>query len=157
MEKYQLGLTAIMLSHYEQCDDGNTNNNDGCSDQCKIEQGWNCGNRVLGQLSVCGEACGNGIRTSKEMCDDGNTKNGDGCDSNCKIEIGYTCNPNNLNEKSVCNYKCGDGVIAARDVILLSSLSENCDDGNVIDGDGCSSTCNVEVGWSCGVRIPSWF
>lgn len=24
-----------------------------------------------------------------------------------------------------------------------------CDDGNLIDGDGCSSTCTVESGWYC--------
>ena len=24
-----------------------------------------------------------------------------------------------------------------------------CDDGNLINGDGCSSTCQIEVGWSC--------
>jgi cysteine-rich repeat protein len=26
---------------------------------------------------------------------------------------------------------------------------EACDDGNKVDGDGCSSECMVEVGWSC--------
>lgn len=26
----------------EECDDGNTRNNDGCSAQCKIERGWQC-------------------------------------------------------------------------------------------------------------------
>ena len=27
---------------------------------------------------------------------------------------------------------------------------EQCDDGNTLDGDGCSSTCQVEVGNACG-------
>lgn len=35
---------------------------------------------------------------------------------------------------------CGDGVVDA---------GEQCDDGNQISGDGCSSTCTVEVGWYC--------
>jgi cysteine-rich repeat protein len=35
---------------------------------------------------------------------------------------------------------CGDGVIAA---------VEDCDDMNVANGDGCSSSCVVESGWSC--------
>ncbi len=26
---------------------------------------------------------------------------------------------------------------------------EGCDDGNIADGDGCDSTCNVEAGWNC--------
>lgn len=36
--------------------------------------------------------------------------------------------------------KCGDG--------SLFFVSEECDDGNNIDGDGCSD-CKVEVGWIC--------
>lgn len=31
---------------------------------------------------------------------------------------------------------------------------EGCDDGNNVDGDGCSSTCTVESGYSCGLAIP---
>ncbi|MBK8156755.1 MAG: DUF4215 domain-containing protein [Streptococcus sp.] len=27
--------------------------------------------------------------------------------------------------------------------------SEACDDGNLIDGDGCSGLCTIEAGWSC--------
>jgi cysteine-rich repeat protein len=40
---------------------------------------------------------------------------------------------------------CGDGIITA---------SEQCDDGNVAGGDGCSASCLVEPGWSC-VGQPS--
>ena len=32
---------------------------------------------------------------------------------------------------------CGNGVVEA---------NEECDDGNTVDGDGCSSTCNIEEG-----------
>jgi cysteine-rich repeat protein len=35
---------------------------------------------------------------------------------------------------------CGDGVIAP---------GERCDDGNEESGDGCSSTCSIESGWTC--------
>lgn len=35
---------------------------------------------------------------------------------------------------------CGDGVIHG---------TEQCDDGNLIDGDGCSSACEVETQWKC--------
>lgn len=40
---------------------------------------------------------------------------------------------------------------------IIETPSENpeeCDDGNSINGDGCSSTCNVETGWAC-VGEPS--
>lgn len=40
----------------------------------------------------------------------------------------------------VCNGVCGDGFILA---------SEACDDGNVFNVDGCSSTCTIEAGWTC--------
>ena len=39
-----------------------------------------------------------------------------------------------------CLNACGDG---------LKSDSEECDDGNLRDGDGCSSSCKVENGFSC--------
>ncbi len=35
---------------------------------------------------------------------------------------------------------CGDGLVEP---------GETCDDGNLLDGDGCSPTCEVEAGWSC--------
>jgi fibro-slime domain-containing protein len=37
---------------------------------------------------------------------------------------------------------CGDGVIEA---------GEECDDGNAASGDGCSSTCQIETGYTCPV------
>ncbi|MEK6818483.1 MAG: hypothetical protein AABY10_00960, partial [Nanoarchaeota archaeon] len=37
----------------EKCDDGNTNNGDGCDSQCKLEQGYKC----WGQLSKCFNNC----------------------------------------------------------------------------------------------------
>lgn len=39
----------------EQCDDGNTNNGDGCSNTCQVEYDWSC----AGQPSVCTNLCGN--------------------------------------------------------------------------------------------------
>jgi len=35
---------------------------------------------------------------------------------------------------------CGDGVKVA---------TEACDDGNLVDNDGCSKTCTIESGWTC--------
>jgi len=36
----------------EQCDDGNPNSGDGCSDTCQIESGWECTGVPL-SISVC--------------------------------------------------------------------------------------------------------
>jgi cysteine-rich repeat protein len=35
---------------------------------------------------------------------------------------------------------CGNGVVEG---------AEECDDGDTVDGDGCSSSCKIERGWSC--------
>lgn len=39
-----------------------------------------------------------------------------------------------------CVALCGDGIIDS---------GEECDDGNTVDGDGCSSTCTIETSWEC--------
>jgi len=41
----------------------------------------------------------------------------------------------------ICTEICGDGI--------RFSPSPWCDDGNVLDGDGCSATCQVENGFAC--------
>lgn len=56
----------------EECDDGNSRDNDGCSNQC-----------LLQTLKVCGDGSVNQL---SEECDDGNLRNGDNCSSTCKIE-----------------------------------------------------------------------
>ena len=43
-----------------------------------------------------------------------------------------------------CPSECGDGKFV--------SSTEECDDGNDDDGDGCSSTCTIEPGWSCSTQ-----
>ncbi len=40
---------------------------------------------------------------------------------------------------------CGDGCVGA---------NEECEDGNVDDGDGCARDCTYEAGWSCDGAIP---
>lgn len=53
----------------EECDDGNNDDNDGCSHDCKIEP-----------------VCGNGNKEEGEECDDGNNDVDDGCSSDCTLE-----------------------------------------------------------------------
>jgi MYXO-CTERM domain-containing protein len=63
----------------EQCDDGNTDDGDGCSAACQNEQPP--------------EGCGDGTVGGAEECDDGNTSNGDGCSAVCTVEDGGPNNP----------------------------------------------------------------
>jgi cysteine-rich repeat protein len=41
---------------------------------------------------------------------------------------------------------CGNGIKA---------VTEACDDGNTVSGNGCSSTCAVEPGWTCNTETPN--
>ncbi len=55
------------IDEFEECDDGNLDDGDGCSSSCLFE-------------------CGNGAVDGSEECDDGNLDDGDGCSSTCLIE-----------------------------------------------------------------------
>jgi fibro-slime domain-containing protein len=121
----------------EQCD-GGADGVIGCSDRCKVEIGYIC-NVVDGVTSCTTTTCGDGIVEGAETCDDGDlvatpprtVTPFDGCDTRCQAE------PNCVS--GGCTSTCGDGIV----------LNEACDDGNKTDGDGCSSTCTVEDGYTC--------
>ena len=58
----------------------------------------------------------------------------------CEDIKGYYTTENNLTKSKECKEICGDGL----------NLGEyQCDDGNQIDGDGCSSKCTYEEGFKC--------
>jgi cysteine-rich repeat protein len=129
----------------EQCDDGNTAANDGCSPTCQTETPAVCGDGTVSGTEQCDDGnttagdgcdatchdeadpvCGDGTIGGDEECDDGNTADGDGCDATCHDEA---------------EPACGDGVL---------QRGEACDDGNTADGDGCSATCQTETPAVCG-------
>ena len=122
-----------------ECDDGNTDDDDGCSKYCHWEAGFACVQGTPTTRTTCAEICGDGRRI-KDPCDDGNTVNGDGCDSACQIETGWTCHHGSRNDQDTCTEICGDG---------LNIGNYECDDGNDNNGDGCDAVCRVERGYSC--------
>ena len=104
----------------EECDDGNTSNEDACTNAC--------GNAVCGDtytwtgheecddgnasnedacLTDCTlPTCGDGhVWTGQELCDDGGTAPGDGCSATCQEEAGWDCTD------STCVEVCGDLVV----------------------------------------------
>ena len=106
-----------------------------------MEVGWTCSTAAC-ETSQCVSTCGDGVRVDGEECDDGNVHELDGCSAQCTVECGFTCaSGEDGNTKDTCTATCGDGV--------RSYFVEDCDDGNVVDGDGCSSTCQIEEGWTC--------
>lgn len=92
------GNGTLEVHFGELCDDGNTANNDGCNQNCRVENGWSC--RILTYAenkSYCTSTaglsyCGNGIVEGNETCDDGfPVKSGDGCSTKCQVESGWNC------------------------------------------------------------------
>jgi len=129
----------------EVCDDGNTEDGDGCRGDCQSDE--TCGNETTDTAAgeVCDDGntedgddcsadcstdytCGNGVLDSTasggpvdEVCDDGNTVNGDGCSADC------------LSDES-----CGNSIVDL-------GAGEVCDDGNTEDGDDCSADCMTSL------------
>ena len=122
----------------EICDDGNLVDGDGCNATCEAEPGYEC------NTGTCLAICGDGFLLPQEACDDGNLDADDGCSEVCTLEPGFECH----GEPSMCEEKhyeavCGDGVVE-----IEAINPEQCDDGNEIDGDGCSS-CVVDPFFQC--------
>jgi large repetitive protein len=101
---------------YEECDDGNTDDGDGCTSQCTMEVGYYC--EMPG--SPCRNvSCGDGFADpyvvsvennstvwAYEFCDDGNTDSNDGCSADCIPEPNFSC----VNPGEPCKaVVCGDG------------------------------------------------
>ncbi|CAD8101520.1 unnamed protein product [Paramecium sonneborni] len=132
----------LQIKSYEQCEDNNTNFDDLCYN-CQFQCPNHC--QICDQSTTlpCPDVCGDGIITGVEECEDGNTIQYDGC-FNCK----YQCQPSCTKcikgqcfecvtggwylDITVtpwqCKEKCGDELIVG---------NEQCEDGNLIDTDGC--------------------
>lgn len=120
-----------VLDAGEECDDGNLDEVDGCTNACTV-----CGNGIITPPEECDDGnddpadgctnacriCGNGSITEPEQCDDGNADPGDGCTNACTL--------------------CGDGVV---------TFPEQCDDGNDDPYDGCTNACTL-----CGDSVVTW-
>ncbi|CAD8128985.1 unnamed protein product [Paramecium sonneborni] len=149
----------------EQCEDANKVNNDGCNNQCKFQcqpssickscidnrceecaQGY-----LLSNQKICISICGDQIKVPDEQCEDGLILPYKGC-QNCKAKCQSSCI--NCDNKGLgcldcktgyqtidnqCYSICGDQIITE---------DEECDDGNLIFGDGCHQ-CSFSCPISC--------
>ena len=128
----------------EQCDDSNPTDGDGCSSVCRIEPGYDC---ATGECIA--STCGDGTVETGESCDAGDRNglflgdgigavHGTGCSKTCTWEP--SCR-DAAGATTRCSAVCGDS--------NLEVGLEGCDDGNLVDGDGCSALCTVEDGFGC--------
>ncbi|CAD8129277.1 unnamed protein product [Paramecium sonneborni] len=131
-----------LIQGYEQCEDNNNLLDDLCYN-CQFQCPIHCLTCDQSTTLSCPDVCGDGIITGVEECEDGNTIQYDGC-FNCK----YQCQPSCTKcikglcfecttlgwyiDPTVtpwqCKERCGDQEIVG---------SEQCDDGNTSDLDGC--------------------
>ena len=141
----------------EECDDGNAQDDDGCSAACLVQSGYTCPEQGRHHSSKCRKVvCGDRTRDRSfdgvlnEACDDGNLDDADGCSATCAVEEGYVCvgEPAALHRASKCSaVKCGDGFRESSGEVF--PVVEECDDGNDVSGDGCSEFCKIEEGYEC--------
>ena len=164
---------------FEQCDDGNVLNYDGCNSSCQKEKKYS-GSSISrpityippGTPDLSPPVCGDFRLQYGEQCDDGNTSNGDGCGWDCRLEpgiapqcgdgivtIGEQCDDGNMDKFDGCNVQCifepkEPPIVAAASICGNGILEqyEECDDSNRKEGDGCSSSCLLEIG-ICGDGI----
>lgn len=113
--------------------------------------------------------CGDGVVEGLESCDDGNMVSGDGCEADCNFTCNNASpatgdakcddsDPCNGKEKCLDDHTCGPGMAAPDGTAcanmqiciggvcspnqcgdLYVSKTEECEDGNVVTGDGCDN------------------
>lgn len=117
----------------EECDDGNANNNDACTNSCM------------------NATCGDGIIGPGETCDDEGDSGADGCSAICMMESGWTCS----GEPSVCTPECGDGLVIGGETCddgnvnsgdgcsSLCQCEGTCGDGAVNPVEACGEQCDL--------------
>lgn len=103
----------------EQCDDGNSVNNDACTNTCRNPI---CGDEIV-QSSI-GEQCDLGAN-NKISCTPA-------YGGQCSF-----CNARTCQNETITGPYCGDGIVNG---------SEQCDDGNSVNNDSCTNSCTFNNG-----------
>ncbi|MDD9936751.1 MAG: DUF4215 domain-containing protein [Myxococcales bacterium] len=147
----------------EQCDDSGSAD-PGCDADCQLEDGYVC---PLPGESCLATTCGDGFVEGSEECDDPTSAgtDGDGCSASCRLESGYACTTDgtacngggNADGSCVLQVDCPGGICSQVGGTCYTTTcgdglvegSEQCDDGDTADVDGCSATCTVEELYAC--------
>jgi cysteine-rich repeat protein len=123
----------------EACDDGNAVAGDGCNATCgAIEDGFDC--PTAG--AACVPTCGNGQLDAGEECDGAVFDPAISCEA--FLATGTpNCNADCSASGDTCVAVAGDGVRSSD--LLVPGQGEQCDDGNLTNGDGCSANMELEA------------
>ena len=125
-----LGCGNAVVDGEEQCDDGNTVDGDGCDNDCTFscsaDADCDDANQCDGTeiCDIASHTCSGGMSLS-----DGTTCDRDADAATRDLCIAGAC----------LRSTCGDGYLDAE-------AGEECDDGDVTSGDGCSAGCTIETG-----------
>ena len=140
----------------EECDDGaDGDNTNACLDDCAAAR------------------CGDGfVQTGVEQCDQGDGVNSDTIADRCRLDCtdpgcgdgaqdsGEDCDTNG--ESSTCDSDCT--AVVCGDGELNAAADEQCDEGDLDNGDGCDDDCQIEgsatdspttTGWSSATTPAS--
>jgi cysteine-rich repeat protein len=121
----------------EECEYDSPGAGEACLPSCRCGPPPPCG----------GPSCGDGRLDAHEECDDGNGNSDDGCTACCEriSPLTWCAFDQCFYQPLVCVKpwtaalsQCGNGIVET----LIPE--EECDDGNLIDGDGCSAICRWE-------------
>jgi cysteine-rich repeat protein len=104
------------------------------------------------------DLCGNGLVDPPEECDPGTNGKTASCDPDCSITV---CGDGLLNDlageacdDTVESPRCNGGATCTAprcgDAIHNRLAGEECDDGNLVNSDGCSAQCKLEL---CGNNV----
>ena len=161
----------------EKCDDANTASGDGCNSLCtSVESSWVWSGGSTTTRDTCTYCSsgwyqndattpttwvthwGDGLKAGSEKCDDANTNNGDGCNSSwTSVESSWVWSGGSTTARDTCTY-CSSGWYQNDATTPTTWVThwgdgkragtEKCDDGNIINGDGCLYDCSaVQSGW----------
>lgn len=164
------GDSTINTSAGEECEGTEFNGASCSSESGKPDGSLTCNGSCQIETSNCSD-CGDGITEGAEQCDDSGESAS--CDVDCtnvscgdgtvNSSAGEVCEPSDLQGESCssqtagaqpngtlgCAVGCGSFDTSGCGVCgdgTTNAPEESCDDGNLDDGDGCSSSCQSEGG-----------
>jgi len=163
----------------EDCDDGNSNNGDGCRNDCSFPPPPLCGNGAVDAPETCDPPgsdppplggnlcrtdcsyCGDGTADAGEACDDGNMVDDDQCANSCTAGPGQQtlCGDDIVGPGETCDPPGSDPAPPGGNLCRVGCTycgdgaqngTEDCDDGNTVDDDACRNNCTLTPPNPCG-------